>query len=288
MASLKEIRKRITSVKNTQKITKAMKMVAAAKLRRAQTAVQQARPYAKGLKDMISDLASRHTNHPLLTPRGEPKKALFLLYTSNRGLCGGYNSVLLRKVERYLAENTKNLETIDLDVIGRKGRDYYRARQKTLHAVFPELADKFPFAKADELASQMIQGFLDGSYDEYYIVYNEFKSAISQEVKIEKILPIGLECVATQQDVSGVDYLYEPSQAGVLDYVIPKFVAMQIYRAHLEAYASELGSRMSAMDSATKNARDMISRLTLVYNRARQASITKDLMDIVNGSEAMK
>ncbi|OGQ09004.1 MAG: ATP synthase F1 subunit gamma [Deltaproteobacteria bacterium RIFCSPLOWO2_12_FULL_40_28] len=286
MASLKEIRKRITSVKNTQKITKAMKMVAAAKLRRAQTAVQQARPYARALKNVISDLVSRNTNHPLLTPKVELKKALFLLYTSNRGLCGGYNSVLLRKVERYVAEASKNLDTIDLDVIGRKGRDFYRARQKIIHAELPELADKFPFARADELASQMIQGFLDGSYDEYYIVYNEFKSAISQEVKIEKILPIGFEFVT--QEVKGVDYLYEPSQSEVLDYVIPKFVAMQIYRAHLEAHASELGSRMSAMDSATKNARDMISRLTLVYNRARQASITKDLMDIVNGSEAMK
>jgi F-type H+-transporting ATPase subunit gamma len=293
MATLKTIRKRITSVKNTQKITKAMKMVAASKLRRAQTAVQNARPYAGALKDLIISIKQRDSDlsHPLFESRDNPRKASFLIFTSNRGLCGGFNSNLLRRLEGHFKTLSTQYQVLDLRVVGKKGRDFYKNRNRDLKDVFLNYAESFPFDEAKTMAEGMIQGFLTGDYDEYFIVYNQFKSAIAQEITIEKIFPFEVKASENQsleKELSLVDYIYEPSKKEVLDSLIPKLIATQLYRAHLESLASELGARMTAMENATNNAKDMIGKLTLVYNRVRQAAITTELMDIVNGAEAIK
>lgn len=291
MATLKTIRKRITSVRNTQKITKAMKMVAAAKLRRAQMAVVASRPFADRLREVLNVVAEREANsgHPLLKSVENPKKAAFLLFTSNRGLCGGFNSTLLRKLETHLNHVKSRYELIDLSVIGKKGRDFYKVRHRDPKEVFLEYADKFPFAEAQAVADRMMEGFEAGEYDEYYIVYNRFKSALSQEVEFQKILPFTAEKPAVNANThSTYGPIFEPGKKEILDYLIPKYVATQIYRAHLESLASELGARMTAMENATKNAKEMIGLLTLEYNRLRQAAITTELMDIVNGAEAIK
>lgn len=294
MATLKVIRKRITSVKNTQKITKAMKMVAAAKLRRAQQAVVASRPYANSLGQVIAQISEKGESgaHPLFVAKESPKKASFLMYTSNRGLCGGFNSNLLRRSERQFAENFTHLELLDIQMIGKKGRDFYRSRKRSPSEIFLKWADSFTFEEASEVAGKMIAGFLEGQFDEYYLVFNQFKSALSQEVTFQKLLPFQPEGEKKKENsneaLNLVDYIYEPSRQQVLDYLIPKVLATHIYRAHLESVASELGARMTAMENATGNANDMISRLTLQYNRARQASITKELMDIVNGAESIK
>lgn len=286
MATLKDIRKRITSVRNTQKITNAMKMVAAAKLRRAQMAVVAARPYANKLKEVICSVAAigDPEAHPLFVGKVIPRRASFLLYTSNRGLCGGFNSNLLRRTETYLKVNMTQYELIDLKIIGRKGRDFFHSRKKDPSEVFIDYADSFPFEGAEKISQGMIEGFIEGDFDEYYLVYNRFKSALTQEVQIEKLIPVSVEKTTGQE----IDYLYEPNRKEVLNSIIPKYLATQLYRAHLESLASELGARMTAMESATNNASEMIDSLTLQYNRLRQAAITKELMDIVNGAEAMK
>lgn len=294
MATLKIIRKRISSVKSTQKITKAMKMVAAAKLRKAVLAVTAARPYADGLKDIIQSIAAKgDVSHPLFEARENPKKVKFLLFTSNKGLCGGFNSNLLRRIETFLNGIKGNYEVVDISVIGKKGRDFYRARNKETHEFFGSFADKMTFDETTELAGKLISEFTEAQYDEIYLVYNKFISALNLEVQIEKLIPFSFgkkEEVADKGNVAKtlIDYIYEPGRQEVLDFVVPKFVASQIFRAHLESLASELGSRMTAMESATKNAKEMIGSLTLEYNRARQATITKELMDIVNGAESIK
>jgi len=298
MATLKSIRKRIASVRNTQKITRAMKMVAAAKLRRAQLAVQSSRPYSKRLKDLVLSVVERDetASHALFEGVKNPRRVSVLLYTSNRGLCGGFNSNLLRHVETHL-KNAK-YEIADLSIIGKKGRDFYLARKRDIKDLFLDYAQEFPFEAAVEMAQKMINGYLAGEYDVYFIAYNQFKSALSQNVQIEKLIPFTIpesfekektkESEGKFEPHSIVDFIYEPSKAGVLDQIIPKYVASQLYLAHLESVASELGARMTAMESATSNANDMISGLTLQYNRLRQAAITKELLDIVNGAEAIK
>ena len=290
MATLKTIRKRITSVKNTQKITKAMKMVAAAKLRRAQQAVTAARPYAKSLRGMIAAIASAGSegSHPLFVLRENPKKIAVLTFTSNRGLCGGFNSNLLRRVETHLKEISHRYEEIDVSVIGKKGRDFYRARKRELKDVFLDYATSFPMAEAEKTAKGIAEGYLEGKYDEYFIVYNRFKSALSQEVEIQKLIPLDVGAIRESPLQSGFGCLYEPSRMEVLNRVVPKYLAVHLYQAHLESAASELGARMTAMENATSNADDMIGSLTLQYNRLRQAAITRELMDIVNGAEAIK
>lgn len=297
MATLKSIRKRISSVKSTQKITKAMKMVSAAKLRRAQSAVESSRPYADCLKKVIVTLAEGgELSHPLFKVRENPKKLNVLVFTSNRGLCGGFNSNLLRQVERYLAKSDTHYETIDVRVIGKKGRDFYKSKKRNLKDVMIEYADLFPFEDAEKLTKEMIDGYISGECDEYIIVYNKFVSALTQEVTFESVVPFSVEKLkddeVKKEDLTKekmlIDFIYEPSKEKLLDYVVPKYIATRLYQAHLESVASELGARMTAMESATKNASEMIDKLTLQYNRARQAAITTELMDIVNGAEAIK
>jgi F-type H+-transporting ATPase subunit gamma len=287
MSSLKAIRTRIRSVKSTQQITRAMKMVSAAKLRRAQEAIVSARPYVQRMEEVLKDLARRVdlAAHPLLTRR-PVKKVEIVVLTSDRGLCGGFNANVVRRVQRYLIENGGKLEQVTLRTVGRKGNEFFRRRSQTIRKDHPGLFQKVNYAAAEDLAKELSELFLAGKVDAVYLAYNEFVSAVSQKVKLEELLPI--EPPAEVPGAIPVDYLYEPSQEKVLRALLPRYVASEVWRALLESTASEHGARMSSMDSATNNATEMISKLTLQYNRTRQAGITKELMEIVSGAEALK
>jgi len=291
MPSLKAIRKRITSVKNTQKITRAMKLVAAARLRRAQEQILAARPYARALEEVIAELAARagghgeEAAHPLLVTR-PARRVELILVTSDRGLAGAFNTNVNRMAERFLYEHRPEHDHIGLSIVGKKGRDYFRRRKVELARDLPGVTSATAQERAQELAAHVLESYGERKLDAVYLIYNEFKSAISQKVQVERLLPI-----TPQQLPPGAtptDHIYEPSKAAVLGHVLPMYVQLEIYRALLESIASEFGARMSAMDSATNNSRDMISRLTLQYNRARQAAITKELLEIIGGAEALK
>lgn len=288
MSTLKTIRKRILSVKNTQKITKAMKMVAAAKLRRAQHRLIQMRPYAEKMEELVSAvslLAGDH--HPLLKVRENPTRAEFLILSSDRGLCGGFNGNLLRQIENFLKKEDLGYSEMKIHVIGKKGRDFFRARHRELASVQTGLYESFNFEKAQSIAQEMIDSYLEGKFDHYYLVSNRFKSAIAQEIRIDRILPIEKK-KEIARDEYVPEYLYEPGRDELLNQLMPRTIATEIYRAFLESMAAELGARMAAMENATNNCSDLIYRLTLQLNRVRQAAITKELMDIVNGAEALK
>lgn len=293
MPSLKAIKKRITSVKNTRQITKAMKMVSAAKLRRAQEAVVAARPYADKVQQVLASLARREDQdaHPLLAQRGRGK-ALLVLVTSDRGLCGGFNSNVSKAVERHVRANPDGFEQIDLLLIGRKGNDYLKRRPgMSIFKVYENLlgTGQVSYAPASLVGKELVALFESEQYDAVFLAYNAFRSAISQEPRIVPLLPVVPPAAdEASADEYLADYLYEPSAAAVLDQLLPKYVEVQIFRAFLESVASEHGARMSAMDSASKNASEMIGKLTLQYNRARQAAITKELMEIISGAEAIK
>ena len=289
MANLRAIRKRIGSVKSTQQITKAMKMVSAAKLKRAQDAIVAARPYARQMREVVQAVARRAGKdaHPLLLSR-ETKKLGLLVITSDRGLCGGFNSNLLRAVNRFLQESQGRYEEVTLFVVGRKARDFFRRRRIPLRKEYINILGSLSYSHAVQLAHDMVDGYLAGEFDEVVIAFNEFRSAISQSVRRERIFPIAIEPAEGEAPEAGIDYLYEPSQKEILATLLPKYVETQIFRMLLESVAGEHGARMTAIDSATNNAVDMISRLTLQMNRARQASITKELMEIIGGAEALK
>ena len=289
MANLRVIRKRIGSVKSTQQITKAMKMVSAAKLKRAQDAITAARPYARKMREVVEAVASRaeEGGHPLLTAREGTKLAL-LVVTSDRGLCGGFNSNLLRAANRFLAENRERHEEIVLFAVGRKARDFFRRRRVEMRKEYVNLLGSLSYGDAGRLSKDLVEGFLAGDFDEVRLVFNEFRSAISQAVRFEKLFPIAIERKDPEGKGTEIDYLYEPSREAILAALLPKYVETQIYRVLLESVAGEYGARMTAMDSATNNAVDMIARLTLQMNRARQAAITKELMEIIGGAEALK
>ncbi|OGP20508.1 MAG: ATP synthase F1 subunit gamma [Deltaproteobacteria bacterium GWA2_57_13] len=286
MATLKAIRKRIVSIRNTQQITKAMKMVSAAKLRRAQEAVVQARPYAEKVAALLKNLSARVAQeaHPLLMQREEKRVDLWLL-TADRGLCGGYNANLIRAAEGFLRVHGREKE-IQLAVVGRKGVDYFRRRRVEMIARYPNAWSRSMGELAAEIAEQMIGRFVRGETDGAYILYSRFRSALSQVPTLEKLVPAAT--AAEQREELPVEYLFEPDVRTLLASLLPKVVEVGIYRALLEAVASEHGARMTAMDSATTNAADMISSLTLQMNRARQASITRELMEIVSTAEALK
>jgi len=287
MSKLKLIRKRIGSVRSTQKITKAMKMVAASRLRKAQVAIETLRPYAYRTRDVISQLAARadFTDHPLLAQR-EPKKVELLILTSDRGLCGGFNSNINRTADRYIKANALGHETIELDIVGRKGVEYFKRRDVQINMVFKDILVDPNQDKASEIAEHAIRSFTDNGLDALFVVYNEFKSAMTQKVVIEQLLPI-VPAPVEETSSALTDFIYEPGKREILDSVIPGHVTVQILRMLLESVASEMGSRMSAMDSATKNAGELIGKLTLQYNRARQAAITKELIEIISGMEAL-
>jgi len=288
MANLRAIRKRVSSVKSTQQITRAMKMVSAAKLRRAQDAVNAARPYARKMREVVTAVAGRAgaDAHPLLTVR-EAKKLALLVVTSDRGLCGSFNSGLTRAVHRFLNEHRDEYEEITLFVVGRKGRDFFRRREIPIRKEYIGVLGSVSRQHAETIAGDLVGGFLSGEFDEVQIAFNEFRSAISQIVRFEKMFPIALES-SEKTAGDGVDYLYEPSREEILATLLPKYVQTTILRVLLESVAGEFGARMTAMDSATNNAVDMIARLTLQMNRARQATITTELTEIVSGAEALK
>jgi F-type H+-transporting ATPase subunit gamma len=292
MASLRDIRKRIRSVKSTQQITKAMKMVSAAKLRRAQDAIVAARPYARALDQMIADLVSRSEglSHPLLTSR-PVRRVEILALTSDRGLAGGFNANVIRRVARYAYERDRST-TLRITTVGRKGLEAFRRRQLEIRKDQAGLYTRLSYDTARKLAEELSTEFLEDRVDQVLLVYNEFVSAITQRVVLAPLLPFERPAPREGESPTGlrslVDFEYEPSKEAVLDRLVPQAVAVRVYRALLESVASEHGARMSAMENATSNASDAISRLTLTYNRTRQAAITKELMEIVSGAEALK
>jgi F-type H+-transporting ATPase subunit gamma len=295
MASIKTIRKRISSVKNTRQITRAMKLVAAAKLRRAQDAITMARPFAQKLRDVMTRLALyiEGTPHALLEVR-EEKKVRVVVVTSDRGLCGGFNSNVVRRTLVTLRELRSRGCEVQVDFVGRKGRDALKTKIPegvTLGQVFENVFNRVVnFTAASKIAEPLAASYEQHQFDAIYFIYNEFKSAISQSVVAEKLLPLEKDPAAPALEGMNPysDYLYEPGKMEILAEVTPKYFATQVYRALLESVASEHGARMTAMDSATKNASEMIRKLTLTHNRIRQAAITKELMEIVSGAEAQK
>ena len=299
MASLRIIRTRIKSVRNTQKITKAMKLVSAAKLRRAQDAVVRARPYALAVDELLSSLAGDAPEggagaddelHPLLARRPH-KRIEVIMMTSDRGLCGGFNSNIIRRGQRFIVEEGPKYESVQFSTIGRRGRDFARKRGIASRKDYTGFFGRLRYPMAKEVADDLIAEYKGKKLDAVYLLYNQFKSAMSQQITLAQLLPIVAPPQQEQKSASGVimpEHIYEPSRPVLLGQLVPKQLAMQIWRALLESEASEHGARMTAMDAATKNANEMIGALSLQYNRARQASITKELMEIVSGAEALK
>ncbi len=291
--SLKDIRARIGSVKNTQQITKAMKMVAAAKLRRAQDSIINLRPYAQGIHGMIANIAVTHrVSHFLLQQIDQPKKVLLVVLTSDRGLCGSFNSSVTRYAENYYKTNLEKYEKLDLLFVGRKAADYFRLRGHAApKEVIINLAKDISYKMAANLAEKLMKSYIDGGYDEIRLIYNEFKSAITQDLVSEKLLPVDLSSAAlnaTKDNRFSKDLIFEPSPEAIVEELLHKHFAVQIYRAMSESIASEHAARMTAMENATNNAREMIRSLTLTYNKLRQAAITTELTEICSGAEALK
>lgn len=283
MASARDIRRRIRSIKNTQQITKAMKMVSAAKLRRAQESVVAARPYAKKIQEVLGRLAGSAQDyaHPLLEVR-DGKKIGLVIITGDRGLCGGFNANLIRMAEHFVLEAEKEVALV---AIGRKGRDYFRRRGREITEEYTNIGDNPTFIQGKELAKRLTALYSEGVFDEIHLMYTEFKTAMSQKPVVLKLLPVE---PVKEESTKAVEYLYEPSQAGVMDHLLPSYVETIVYRALLESKASEHGARMTAMSSATDNALEIIAKLTLNLNRARQAAITKEISEIVGGAAALQ
>jgi len=290
--NLKIIRKRIATTKNTQKITRAMKLVAAARLRKAQENITRMRPYAQQTFKLLSSLAARidvdaDDVHPLLKRR-EEKHILLILLTSDRGLAGGFNASVSKAAHKFYLEQIALGRKVTVGTIGRKGRDFLRRRNVPIEQSFSNVYDQLSYEKASDIGDVIISRYSAADLDAAYIVYNEFKSAISQKVRIEKILPVEPAAAEAGADGAQIDYIYEPDQATILQQLLPLYINVEVYRALLESVASEHGARMTAMENATKNPKDMIQRLTVQANRARQAAITTELMEIIGGSEALK
>jgi len=309
MPSLKTIRKRISSVKSTQKITRAMKMISAARLRRAQQRITELRPFAVKTAEVLSSVALRigpnEEVHPLLERR-EEKRVLLVVVGSDRGLAGGFNANICRGAERTWKTMVGDGKDVVFITIGRRPRDYFRRRGANILVEIPAATEKIDLGAADEIAAQLIDLYIGHhakpgesaeeaaesqdatgpQFDAVYFMYNEFKSAMTQTVAFERLLPV--EPAGGGDAGSAQDFLYEPDRTALLDRLLPLYVQVGVFRGLLESVASEHGARMTAMDAATNNAKDMIGRLTLEYNRARQAAITKELMEIIGGAEALK
>lgn len=291
MPSLKDIRQRIQTVKNTQQITRAMRMVSAAKLRRAQDQIVNMRPYAARLLEVISDVATTHrVKHPLLQPPREAKKILMVVLTSDRGLCGGFNNNACRSTERWLNTHGSQFEKIDFIFIGKKGADYFRRRGANTIDVMLNLARENNFKLAESIAERCMKDFIEGGYDEIRFTYNKFVSAISQVLTVETLLPVDISKTTFTDDGKtpfARDMIFEPEPALMVDSLLKQHFAIQVFRVMSESVAAEHAARMTAMENATKNAKDLITNLTLTYNKLRQASITKELIEICSGAEAV-
>ena len=290
MPSLQHLRRKIGAIKNTQKITKAMKMVAAAKLKRAQARILAARPYAHKMRNVLANLSRRvnRASHPLLQKRaGEVLEVVVV--TSDRGLCGAFNANILRKATEFLQGCEARRARVTVSLVGRKGRDYFRRRHWPIRHQWTDVFDRLSYEHGLDIGQDLIQQFTKGAFDEAYVIYNEFKSAIQQRVVVEKLFPIE----APDEDgepssLMGGSYEYEPDEDVLLHALLPKHFQVQMFRILLESSAAEQGARMAAMDGATRNAGELIKKLTLYYNKTRQSAITKELMDIVGGVEALK
>jgi F-type H+-transporting ATPase subunit gamma len=288
MANLKDIKKRINSVKSTGQITRAMKMVAAARFRKAQQAIVAARPYAAKMQQVLASLALREdpAAHPLLQQHDRRGRALVLVLSSDRGLCGGFNLNVAKAAQQLMQENAGGFESYEVTVIGRKGREQLKIRGLAADRVYEDVTADATYATAALIGQEVVEGYEAGKYDAVYLVYNAFFSAIRQEVTVDRLLPI--TPARADDDLLHVQPLYEPARGEVLASILPKHVEVQIYRAFLESMASEHGARMSAMDNASKNAADMIDALTLQYNRVRQAVITTELVEIISGAASVR
>ena len=290
MANLRDIKRRIKSVQSTQKITRAMKMVAASKLRRSQDAIVQARPYAYHMRDLVNSVARRAqgATHPLLSQRDGGKIGL-LVITSDKGLCGGFNANLINETQRLLQGQFQGREVV-LVVVGRKGYDILRRRGYEIHASYPGQLDRAVFRTSEWITENLVQEYLNNEVSEVYCLYNEFRSAVQQVCTLERMLPFVADLEEGEEADSGhlpLDYIYEPSQEAIFEALLLKNLEVQLHRILYESAASEFGARMTAMDSATRNAGDMIGRLTLQYNRVRQDAITTQLIEVVSGAEAL-
>ena len=314
MASIKDIKKRIGTVKNTQQTTRAMKMVSAAKLRRAQEAIQNQRPYAKGIGDLIRKLSADEAigQHPLVARAGlsgqdipnfqdasaeaatAPKKTVLLLVTSDRGLCGGFNANVIKAATKWVNAKENRARSIELMFVGRRGHDFFKNRKVNVGAYYPEVGGKVSFQKAKTLANSLVERFQKGDVEEIRVIYNEFKNAATQEVVVENFLPIRSAEFPHAGETSGqegattANYLVKPGSKEVFGELLSRNFSIQCFRILLESQAGEHGARMAAMENATKNAGEMILSLTLQYNKQRQAGITKELLEIISGSESQK
>ena len=284
MPSLRHIRRRISSVRNTQQITKAMKMVAAAKLRRAQDRMLSARPYAHKIADVVNSLTLRvnRGRHPLLSLR-EGKRALVVVITADRGLCGAFNANVIKRAVAFLEE--EQFSEKSLLIIGRKADDFFRRRSYSIRKTHTDLFRNLTFADASNIGKKLVEIYTQETADEIYLIYNQFKSVLQQRLTVQRLLPFMPQEENREEAV--IDYLYEPSVDALLDHLLKKHVEVQVFQSLLESAASEQGARMTAMDAATENAADMIQRLTLYFNKVRQASITKELIEVVSGAEAL-
>lgn len=295
MADLKSIKRRIGSVQNTRQITRAMKMVSAAKLRRAQEAILNARPYSYRIYSILLELFQKEgITHPLLTPREQEKKIRVVVLAGDRGLCGSFNANIFKMAQKFIAKKRSEGVEVTLDLIGKKAQDFFKKRE-TINTYHEGLLGKVTFAQVATIAEEVLKAYQEGEYDAIYLVYNEFKSAIQQKLTVERLIPVSTE---TPEGVIGIrskseadqlkEYIFEPSKEEILNEIVPRHFKVQFFRCVLESIASEHGARMSAMENATKNASEMIGKLTLSYNKARQEKITTELMEIVGGVEAMR
>ena len=286
--NLQAIRSRINSVNNTQQITKAMKMVSAVKLRRAQENISRMRPYALGLLSLMADLKETgRVQHPLLATK-KSKNVLVVVLTSDRGLCGGFNSSINKFAEKFYKDHKDKYERLDFLFIGKKARDFFNSRNISGIDTIYNLTRNVSYDLARDVSQRLKKSFLQGDYEEIRIIYNEFKSAISQEVVCETLLPVEVSKSSfSDLDAYAKDMLFEPDPQDMIEKLLDKHFAVQIYRCFCESVAAEHGARMTAMESATKNAKEMISQMTLTFNKMRQAAITTELTEITSGAEAL-
>ena len=292
MANLKDIKTRIVSVKSTQKITSAMKMVATAKLRRAQENLIKARPYSDHIRKVAGSLLARMDNediqnHPLLVENKESKDILFIVVSADRGLCGAFNSNITRAVKHFLVDENDNYDRCELMFIGKKSYNAFKGKEEyNIKEYYEDLMDKLTIKSSRMVIDEVLDLYNNKEYKAVYLIYNEFKSVIAQNVVLEKLLP--LQKNDEVEDINQVSYLFEPSEKELLYRLLDQYLVTELYRALVESYASEQGARMNAMESATTNADDMISSLTLTYNRARQSAITTELVEVISGAQALE
>ena len=284
MPNLRDIRRRIRSVKSTQQVTRAMKIVAAAKLRRAQDRILATRPYAQQMRQVLASLATRTdpSRHPLLTAR-KVKRHELVVITADKGLCGPFNANILRKTGQFIQESKD--KDVTLQTVGKKARDYFKRRSVTVTASHVDLTRNIQYSHAAGIASNLTRRFIEGEVDAVHLIFNEFKSVMQQRVVVEKLLPI--RDLETEAETAHSEYIYEPSAEKLLDAMLPRHVEYQILKALLESAAAEFAARMSAMDSATRNAGDIVLGLTRTMNRVRQAAITREIIEVVSGADSL-